>query len=76
MTVPLLRTERDGTKRERNDWKNRNRERNDLAEDPRSRTEQFQKSRNAPSPTNDLYLTKKNEKMQKSFFLEFSISLL
>ena len=39
MTVLLLRTERDGTERERNDWKNRNQERKDLAEDPGSRTE-------------------------------------
>ena len=38
-TVFLLRTERDGTERERNDLIKMERERNDLAEGPRSRTE-------------------------------------
>ena len=31
--------EQDGTERERNDWKKKERERNDLAESPCSRTE-------------------------------------
>ena len=63
MTVILLRTERDRTEPEWNNWKKRK----DLAESPRSRTKLFQKRRNVSSPSPWISLDQANHAFEAQF---------